>query len=477
MKKIIPPLIILFWLSTMFLLIQRHSTNSLLDIDTQSLLPESKERWMGIYLKGKKIGFASSKFYKELEGYVVDEEVRMRLNVFGTVQDIKSRTMVSLSPDLRIRSFKFRLNATQDLEVNGRIHNKTLILDIITEGNRSRQEIHLEEIPQMPITILPYLIKKGVKRGKRIELPVFDPSTLSMQKMYIEIIGREKIILNKQEIEAIKIKGDINGFELVMWVDEKGNELKEESPTGFTLITEPMEKAISLPSSGVADIIKQTSIPFNLELPEDISYLKVRIKGFDLKGFELSAGRQSLKGDVIEIVKEDLSVPKQLPYLPISDMKEFLKETPFIQAKNPEIMNLARSIIRGERNPLIAGRLLWEWVFRNIEKLPSITLPSAIDVLKTRRGDCNEHTVLYTALARSVGLPTKIDIGLVYKDGYFYYHAWPEIYVGKWIAIDPTLGQFPADATHIRLISGDIDKQIMLLRVINKISLEGIEYK
>jgi transglutaminase-like putative cysteine protease len=65
----------------------------------------------------------------------------------------------------------------------------------------------------------------------------------------------------------------------------------------------------------------------------------------------------------------------------------------------------------------------------------------------------------------------------VYKDGYFYYHAWPEIYAGRWIAIDPTLGQFPADATHIRLISGDIDKQIMLSRVINKISLEGIEYR
>ena len=50
--------------------------------------------------------------------------------------------------------------------------------------------------------------------------------------------------------------------------------------------------------------------------------------------------------------------------------------------------------------------------------------------------------------------------GLVCLHGAFSYHAWPEVYVagppgrGLWIPVDPTLNQFPADATHVRLTRG-----------------------
>ena len=477
MKKLIPILIILFWLTMTFLLISRYAPNAGLDTEAQ-LLPESKQRWMGIYLKGQKIGFTSSRFEKEIDGYAAYEEIKMKIMVLGIVQDIHSRTSVLLSPALKVRSFKFTLNAAQNIEVDGNIRDKTLILDITTANNKSRREIMLDEAPQMTLTIIPYLLQRGLKSGMKIRLPVFDPVTFSTQKMLIEIVGKEKINLNNSEIDAFKIKGDLNGLKLLMWIDKQGNELKEESPMGFTLIAEPMEKAMKIPDihSQVPDIITQTSVPFNLELPPDVSYLKVRLKGIDFGGLELNGGRQTLKGDVMEIVKEDINATQHV-MLPISKMEQFLADSPFAQSKNPEIVNLANTIIGNEKNALTAGRLLWAWVFKNIEKIPSITIPSAVDVLKTRKGDCNEHTVLYTALARAAGLPTKINVGLVYKDKRFYYHAWPEIFAGRWIAIDPTLGQFPADAAHIRLISGDLEKQMILLKVINNISLEGTEYR
>ena len=61
---------------------------------------------------------------------------------------------------------------------------------------------------------------------------------------------------------------------------------------------------------------------------------------------------------------------------------------------------------------------------------------------------------------------------MVYARGKFYYHAWPEVYVGRWIAIDPTLNQFPADATHVRLVEGGLERQTELLRLMGKVSLE-----
>jgi transglutaminase-like putative cysteine protease len=99
-------------------------------------------------------------------------------------------------------------------------------------------------------------------------------------------------------------------------------------------------------------------------------------------------------------------------------------------------------------------------------------VPSALDVFEMRRGDANEHTVLFAALARAVGLPARTAAGLVYLDGKFYYHAWPEVYLNGWVAVDPTFGQFPADAAHLRLALGGLARQLELARVIGRLTIE-----
>jgi len=60
----------------------------------------------------------------------------------------------------------------------------------------------------------------------------------------------------------------------------------------------------------------------------------------------------------------------------------------------------------------------------------------------------------------------------VYLDGRFYYHAWPEVYLGDWVAVDPTLGQFPADAAHLRITTGGLARQAELIRLIGSLKLE-----
>jgi transglutaminase-like putative cysteine protease len=91
------------------------------------------------------------------------------------------------------------------------------------------------------------------------------------------------------------------------------------------------------------------------------------------------------------------------------------------------------------------------------------------------RGDCNEHTVLYVAMARSIGLPARIAAGVVHVRGRFYYHAWPEVWLnGAWIAADPTLGQYPADASHIRFVIGGLAQQASLIKLIGSLRLEAL---
>ncbi len=80
-----------------------------------------------------------------------------------------------------------------------------------------------------------------------------------------------------------------------------------------------------------------------------------------------------------------------------------------------------------------------------------------------------------TALARSMGIPTQINLGLAYKDGAFRYHSWPSVYTGgTWHSLDPFFGQDRADATHISLIRGDFERLVELLRVAGLISIHVI---
>ena len=149
--------------------------------------------------------------------------------------------------------------------------------------------------------------------------------------------------------------------------------------------------------------------------------------------------------------------------------KEFTVETPG---------GLVKAIIVGEENnALMAARRLSVWVYLNLDKMPVLTIPSAIEVLKTRVGDCNEHATLLTALLRASGIPAKLSIGLTYSRGQFFYHAWTEAYVGEWISVDATLNQLPVDATHIKLVEGNLDKQVAIAGLIGKLELKVLDFK
>ena len=116
-----------------------------------------------------------------------------------------------------------------------------------------------------------------------------------------------------------------------------------------------------------------------------------------------------------------------------------------------------------------------------LEKKPTMSLPSAREVLRTRVGDCNEHTVLYVAMARAIGIPARINAGLVFVRGAFYYHAWPEVYIdegqgrGEWLPVDPTFNQFPADATHLRLARGGLDQQASILPLVGRVKMTVLD--
>jgi transglutaminase-like putative cysteine protease len=72
--------------------------------------------------------------------------------------------------------------------------------------------------------------------------------------------------------------------------------------------------------------------------------------------------------------------------------------------------------------------------------------------LLRRRGDSSDRAELLVEMARALGIPARPVAGLLFGGGRFRYRAWAEVWLGAWQPVDPTLGQFPADPSHVRLL-------------------------
>jgi transglutaminase-like putative cysteine protease len=163
-----------------------------------------------------------------------------------------------------------------------------------------------------------------------------------------------------------------------------------------------------------------------------------------------------------------------------SEASRYLAPEAFIESDAPEILAEAENAVKGVTDTRERADRLTRHVNALLEKKPTVGLPSAREVLRTRVGDCNEHTALFVAMARALKIPSRIAVGLVYVHGAFYYHAWPEAYIeergrGQWMPVDPTLNQFPADATHVRLARGGLDRQAMILPMIGRARMRIVD--
>ena len=122
--------------------------------------------------------------------------------------------------------------------------------------------------------------------------------------------------------------------------------------------------------------------------------------------------------------------------------------------------------------------LLLVWIKENIKQEP-VDVFTALDVLDGKKAECQGLALLYTAFARALGIPTRVVSGIIYSRRYqgFLYHAWTESLVnGRWIAVDPTFQQMPADATHIKFIEGEnISDLLPLVNLIGKIKLRIVQ--
>jgi transglutaminase-like putative cysteine protease len=172
------------------------------------------------------------------------------------------------------------------------------------------------------------------------------------------------------------------------------------------------------------------------------------------------------------------------------NFQDYLVPTSFCQSDDPEIIETAKEIVGEEQNAWRAAKKVAFWVSREMTPNYDVGFATAKEILKNREGDCSEHTVITVALLRALGIPARAAVGIMYANGIFAYHMWPEVYVGRWIgldakwmALDAETGEYYTDATHIKFGRSNLDENIFeemvkaVSEIIGKLKLEIIDHQ
>ncbi len=444
---------------------------------------ESESIWMGIYLNDKKIGYINT----EIEpfgdgGYIIREFSRMTVGMMGVDQDMKMRMEVITDSTLALVSFDGNLEAKPYNTIfKGQIKDKVLSVQVTAGGQTSERFIPAPEPLYTSQSIKPIMKAGRLGPGDSLRLSGFDPISLEMKELVV--IYDEQMVFptpTQPEGEYIfhKLITRMSGFESQILLNDKFEVLKENGPMGIMMRPEPMEKALKIyRNDGTVDFLSMYAIQptGRIALPRQAKRVRYRIEGIeDLNQLTQSSDRQTLIDSMtIEVATE---FPPTQGINTKAGLQQYVNDAPFIESQNKLIKLAAKKAVRDCSSLSDTLNRLSNWVFRNVEKYPSAGIPSALAVLSTRQGDCNEHSVLFTAMARSLGIPTRIQLGVVYQEDQFYYHAWVASWLdGKWQEYDPTFGQIQADAARIAFASGDMTDAASMVNFIGKIKIEIIE--
>jgi transglutaminase-like putative cysteine protease len=454
----------------------------------------------------RQVGFASSTIDTssamiEQRDYLVAD-----IPIGGSVRRTEARTNVTLTRTLRVRTFDVELSADRaPLKVRGEVSGDTVLMVMIGSGS----SVDTQRVALLGPILLPTLAPLAVALderptiGKSYVLPLFDPAALAPRDVRIDVRAESLFVVNDSSVfdsTTSRWRGvlpdTVRGWQIASqsgagiagWVDQQGR-LVASTQFGFRLERRPYEVAFenwrieteetvdankARPVDPRRDILETTAIAANKRLRSSMPELRARLSGASLQGFDMDGGRQRLVGDTLIVVRETAQALSPRYIAGDESTKRDTRPEPFLEVAHPEIVALAQQIAAGTSDPRVIAQRINTWVHDSLEKTITIGIPSALHVLHMRRGDCNEHAQLYVALARAAGVPARVASGLAYVDGKFYYHAWPEVRLRSWVAVDPTFGQFPADAAHLRFVTGGFGRQVELLRLIGNLRIDVI---
>lgn len=441
--------------------------------------------WYGLYLHGAKVGYVKTCLERvagPIDGWRLHSVTTMGVRMAGQ----ESTTVVD---DLRLfRSpggelYASRLSAvspTGEITVVGEVRQGRFVVTS-NIGGRETQKVFDYPLDRLDdaLALDSHISSGKAVVGARMRVSTFEPTPPLTGKLHQEITIRatEKFVLNGVPTDVYIV--DIFHPELNLTsyskIDRFGKMLESTLGAGMLIRLETEDRAKRLDDSFDVLLDGLIRTDKNLADPGRLQALKLRVTGLsasDVLETETQKVTAEREGRVLIEIRSE-APPGGGVRLPVrsKELQAYLLPGAYEQSDDPEIIALAGSIVGNERDAWAAARRINAWVYKNIQKRFTPDFSNALQTLHSGQGDCGEHTALAVALLRAAGLPARSVTGIVYwpPGNGFGYHAWVEVYVGKWVQMDPSWGEDVANPSHVVLAyGGDLKEVGSLCRVIGK---------
>lgn len=449
------------------------------------LLPLS-ERWFGIYADNKRVGFYRQKITETPDGYRFEGISNVRITLMGYYSKNSSiRETYLVEKNLALRTFEVEQVINGQLSrVTGKVNDTSLRIKSESNGKSTDKLFRLKYVLYPGPALNLYPLMHDVTAGKSYRLQTFDPEELKVKDVTINVMGYKK---TPDGQSALKLRNNLYPFVTNdVWVDKDGNTVFESVRDGLVMIKAEDPKTLGAFVGNSVIAGKDLIHDFSLVRAEPPIRKQKKLKGLvlEITGWNDSLKLQQDGGQTMthagkgRIAIRTGSARIHPPAAAVDVPEVYLKPAEGIEPDAPEIISKARDIAEREKKPseVVTALASWtaEWLTDSLDD------GGALSGLKSRHGNCQTRVRLYTALARSMGIPTRFVSGLVSLEGKgFVYHSWAESLIdGKWIAIDPTYKQIPADPTHLKLFEGHSrDDMATIITIIGKIRIHVLEMK
>jgi transglutaminase-like putative cysteine protease len=412
--------------------------------------PPSGERWFVVRIAGTTVGTASERWTPGADDVVFEAQMNVRFTRMGTPLAMNVLTEEVCDP--RGRLLRARMESSvSNLGARAALEGDSLHYESSAGGTVRRSVVAWppEAVPEMAARSLVRAWLAGTAPETTCTLFDVSDGTFRRQRLVrgerseATVAGVTRAVVAVDEYdegessptsttwyeadgarEAVRTVVRQLGVEIEIAHVSAAELAAIEIEPGFDIIRRSMVPCPGFPPvSGAAQV--DLEIEFPAHLPEGSMDGPNQVEtGRDGRIVRLRLTRETAVRETTE--------PAQL--------EPFLHPDRFIQSDAPELRAVADSLraATGAKGWPLA-RATAAWVDGHIaRKGMEHGYASALDVYRTRAGDCTEHSLLTVAVLRAAGIPARPVVGLMYgeAEGAFVGHMWVEVYADYWRTLD-----------------------------------------
>jgi hypothetical protein len=366
--------------------------------------------------------------------------------------------------------YRTTLGKKQDLIVRGKPEGERITLHVYDQ--EGKKIIYSQQVPWNPAAIGLYaqdriLEGKKLTKGDKITFIQFSPHLNRAVPTIYTVKEPKKLTIGGTERELVEVTQsypkELYLDKETLWVDTvMGRIVKyEQESTLFGMVFHELaseEDAKADFKAKVKDVEAPVTISKKIAFkggpPKELRVRVTMANEEEMGTVFVYDGRQLLLKDDKKAVELRLLAKPEKEAQDPKPGPDCLASNFYVRSDSPEVIKLAKKVVGDETDPRRMARKMMFWVHHNVKGDYEVAFATADEVARTLEGDCTEMGILFAAMCRAVGIPSRVAFGLVYDDQNpgFGGHLWTEVYVeGRWEVMDATRVLPTVGAAYIKI--------------------------